>query len=82
MALYDVANVLLSVSVPSGWRAVAAGAALGETAGPKGTTRFRYGIAATRDVVLLLTRGYRTARKEVSGVTVEASFPPRLRHRW
>jgi len=78
LALYDVANVLLSVTVPVGWRAVSAGAALGETGGPKGTTRFRYGIAATRDVVLLVTRGHRTARREVSGVTVETSFPAEL----
>jgi Peptidase family M1 domain len=78
LALYDVANVFLSVSVPKGWRAVSAGAALGETAGPKGTTRFRYGIAATRDVVLLVTRGHRTAQREVHGVTVETSFPAEL----
>ncbi len=65
LALYDPANVLLSVSVPAGWRAVAAGAALGETAAPKGGTRFRYGIAAARDVVLLVTKGPRTARRRV-----------------
>jgi len=78
LALYDPANVLLSVTVPAGWRAVAAGAALGETAAPKGGTRFRYGIAATRDVVLLVTRGHRVSRREVSGVTLESSFPAEL----
>jgi hypothetical protein len=78
LALYDVSNVFLSVTVPSGWSAVAAGAALGETAAPKGGTRFRYGIAATRDVVLLVTKGYRTQRREVSGVTLETSFPAEL----
>jgi Peptidase family M1 domain len=78
LALYDVANVLLSITVPAGWRAVAAGAALGETAVPKGGTRFRYGIAATRDVVLLVTRGHRIARRDVSGVTLESSFPAEL----
>ncbi len=78
LALYDPANVLLSVSVPAGWRAVAAGAALGETAAPKGGTRFRYGIAAARDVVLLVTKGPRTARRELSGVTVEGTFPEAL----
>jgi Peptidase family M1 domain len=78
LALYDVANVLLSVTVPPGWRAVAAGAALGETAAPKGGARFRYGIAATRDVVLLVTKGYREGRREVSGVTLETSFPAEL----
>jgi hypothetical protein len=75
LALYDPANVLLSVTVPAGWRAVAAGAALGETPAPGGGTRFRYGIAAARDVVLLVTKGHRTARREVSGLTLEASFP-------
>lgn len=78
LALYDAANVLLSVTVPAGWRAVAAGAALGETAAPNGATRFRYGIAAARDVVLLVTRGHRVARREVSGVTLESSFPAEL----
>ncbi len=80
LALYEPANVLLSVSVPAGWHVVAAGAALGETAGGNGGTRFRYGIAAARDVVLLVTRGSRTARREVSGVTVEATFPAALAH--
>jgi hypothetical protein len=78
LALYDAANVLLSVTVPAGWRAVAAGAALGETAAPKGGTRFRFGIAAARDVVLLVTRGHRVAQREVSGVTLETSFPAEL----
>ncbi|MGO8969718.1 MAG: aminopeptidase [Myxococcaceae bacterium] len=78
LALYDPANVLLSVSVPRGWQAVAAGAALGETPTAKGGTRFRFGIAATRDVVLLVTRGYRSARREVSDVTVESFFPEEL----
>ncbi|MGO9832020.1 MAG: aminopeptidase [Myxococcaceae bacterium] len=78
LALYDAANVLLSVSVPRGWQAVAAGAALGETADGKGGTRFRFGIAATRDVALLVTRGYRSARREVSDVTVESFFPEEL----
>ncbi len=78
LALYDPANVLLSVTVPAGWRAVAAGAALGETAAPKGGTRFRYGIAAARDVVLLVTRNTRVSRREVSGVTLESSFPSEL----
>ena len=78
LALYDPANVLLSVTVLPGWQAVAAGAALGETPAAKGGTRFRFGIAATRDVVLLVTRGYRTARRELSGVTIESFFPAQL----
>lgn len=77
LALYDPANVLLSVTVPRGWRAVSAGAALGETS-ESGGTRFHYGIAAARDVVVLVTRGYRTSRREVSGVTLESWFPADL----
>jgi hypothetical protein len=78
LALYDPANVLLSVTVPSGWRAVAAGAALGETSAPHGGTRFRYGIAAARDVVLLVTKAPRTTRRELPGLTVEGTFPSAL----
>ncbi len=75
LALYDAANVLLSVTVPRGWAAVSAGAALGETATAQGGTRFRFGIAATRDVALLVTRGYRSARRQLADVTVESLFP-------
>jgi hypothetical protein len=78
LALYDAANVLLSITVPPGWQAVSAGAALGETATAQGGIRFRFGIAAARDVALLVTRGYRSARREVSGVTVESLFPAEL----
>jgi|GEM_PF-5348194 len=78
LALYDAANVLLSVTVPRGWQAVSAGTALGETAAARGGTRFRFGIAATRDVPLLVTRGYRSARREVSDVTLEGLFPVEL----
>lgn len=78
LALYDPANVLLSVTVPRGWRAVSAGEALGETPAAGGGTRFRFGIAATRDAVLLVTRGQRMARREVGGVVLESSFPDGL----
>jgi hypothetical protein len=78
LALYDPANVLLSISVPSGWQAVAAGAALGETSAGRGGTRFRFGIAAARDVVVLVTRGNRTAHRDVGSVTLETSFPAAL----
>jgi hypothetical protein len=79
LALYNPANVFLSVSVPSGWRAFAAGAALGETPALGGGTRFRYAIAAARDVVVLVARGYQVARREMSGVALESWFPESLR---
>jgi len=78
LALYDPANVLVEVTVPAPWRAVAGGVALGETPAPGGGTRYRFGIAAARDVVLLVTRGYRRARREVAGVTLESSVPEPL----
>jgi len=78
LALYDPANVLLSVTVPAGWGAVAAGAALGETRAASGGTRFRYGIAAARDVVLLVLKAPRTTRRELPGLTVEGTFPSAL----
>jgi hypothetical protein len=78
LALYDPANVLLSVTVPRGWRAISAGEALGETPAAGGATRFRFAIAATRDAVLLVTRGHRLARRQVGGVTLESSFPEGL----
>ena len=68
---FDPSNFLVSVVTPAGWTAVSAGNALGEVPTGDGFVRYAYGIAAARELPLLVLDGAKKETKQVGEVQVE-----------
>lgn len=71
LGTYEPSNFLLAVTTPAGWRALAPGVLSGELPEPNRRQRFTYALAAARELPVLVTHGYVSARKQVGEVTVE-----------
>ncbi|MFL5319293.1 MAG: M1 family aminopeptidase [Myxococcaceae bacterium] len=74
LALYTPSNFLVSVRVPTGWRAHCTGVALGEVPEQDGRIRYSFGAAAARDFPLLVSRGFESSTATVGDVTVESWY--------
>ncbi|NMO20752.1 aminopeptidase [Pyxidicoccus fallax] len=77
LSLYEPANVLATVSVPTGWTVHATGAPMGEVPERDGRVRFAFAAGAVRDFPILVSRGYEKKTTTVGGVTVESHFAAR-----
>lgn len=69
---YEPSHFVVTVSVPSGWRALAPGLLAGEFPERTGRQRFTYTVAAARELPVLVTRGYVSQTRQVGDVTVES----------
>jgi len=74
LALYEPANVLASILVPSGWKVHATGVAMGEVPQKDGRVRFSFAAGAVRDFPVFASHGYESATATVNGVSVESHF--------
>jgi len=77
LALYDLSNVVGTVTVPSGWKVHATGVAMGEVPEKTSGVRFSYAATLVRDFPVFVSRGYESASKTVNGVTVESFYSSR-----
>lgn len=77
LALYDLSNVLATVTVPSGWKVHATGVALGEVPEKTSGVRFSFAAALVRDFPVFVSKGYESASRTVNGVTVESFYSSR-----
>lgn len=69
---FEPSNFIVSLVVPSAWRAVANGQAVGEVPTGSGKVRFAYAVGAARELPVLLLKGPKVTTKQVGDVTVEA----------
>ncbi len=69
---FDPSNFIVSVVVPSAWRAVSNGQAVGEVPTGSGKVRFAYAVAAARELPVLLLKNAKVTTKQVGEVLVEA----------
>ena len=65
-------HLIASVTVPSGWRVVGSGLQMGEVPTGTGQVRFAYGIAAARELPLVVVKRPKVATKRFGDVDVEA----------
>lgn len=77
LGTFEPTNFVVSVAVPSGWQAVAAGHVLGEVPDGAGKRRFAWALAGAREFPVLVVKGYEVATKQVNGITVESHYLPR-----
>jgi hypothetical protein len=70
----EPSNLVVSVMVPSGWRAVGAGLAMGEVPTGNGQVRFAYGVAAAREMPLLVVKSPKVVTRTFGEVEVEATL--------
>ena len=77
LALYEPANVIANVIVPSGWKVHVTGSPLGELPQKDGRVRFSFAAGAVRDFPVFVSRGYESLSRTVNGVTVESHFAAR-----
>ncbi len=69
---FDPSNFIVSMVVPSAWRAVSSGQAVGEVPTGNGKVRFAYAVAAARELPVLLLKNPKVTTKQVGDVLVEA----------
>jgi hypothetical protein len=76
LGTFDPSNAIVSVVVPSGWRAVMNGAAVGEVPEAKGGVRFTNAVAGARELPLFALKGAEPVQVTRGELTVEATFLP------
>ena len=69
---FDPSNFIVSMVVPSAWRAVSSGQAVGEVPTGNGKVRFAYAVAAARELPVLVLKHAKVTTKQVGEVLVEA----------
>ena len=69
---FDPSNFIVSMVVPSAWRAVSSGQAVGEVPTGNGKVRFAYAVAAARELPVLVLKNPKVTTKQVGEVLVEA----------
>lgn len=69
---FDPSNFVVSVTVPTPWRVVANGQAVGEVPTGNGTVRFAYAVGAAREMPLLVMKQPQVSSKKFGDVEVEA----------
>ena len=74
LGTFDPSNFIVSVTVPSAYRVVAAGNLVGELPETNGRTRFTYALAAAREFPLLVTRQYGVATASAGDIAVTSYF--------
>lgn len=70
----EPANDVVSVTVPSGWRVVGNGLAMGEVPTGTGQVRFAYGVAAAREMPLIVVKSPKVVSRTFGELEVEATL--------
>jgi len=74
LGTFEPTNFMVSVLVPSEWRAVAGGQLLGDLPETGGRHRTTWALAAAREFPLLAVKGYEVASRQAGSVTVESYY--------
>ncbi|MBL8909911.1 MAG: aminopeptidase [Archangium sp.] len=67
----EPSNLVVSVTVPTGWRVTANGLAMGEVPTGAGTVRFAYAAAVARDMPIFLHKGAKVTTRTSGELEVE-----------
>lgn len=70
----EPSNLVVSVTVPSGWRAVSSGLLMGEVPTGAGQLRFAYAAPVARELPILLLKNAKVSSRVMGDVEVETVF--------
>jgi hypothetical protein len=72
MGSFPVANIIFSIEVPKGWRAISAGLQLGEIPTKTGNTIYSFGAAGVRELPIFVVKNFVTHEEKFADVSVES----------
>jgi hypothetical protein len=71
LGIFPLANIIFSLSVPTGWRVISAGTLIGEVSTPSGETRFTYAASGVRELPMFAVKNLVPHEEKMGDVTVE-----------